>query len=105
MKNKEYAAYTGTNPDRVYGEIYEYNGIYWAEVILVEDGLDWVTEKSADFRSQERAEAWLADRKVALPKTFSETLNEQFGAEAIGRYWNRFKEFSGLGRKHAVNAR
>ncbi|WP_018607392.1 hypothetical protein [Uliginosibacterium gangwonense] len=81
MKTNE--AYDLTTPDRVYGEIYEANGMYWAEVIMMEDGLDYVVEQSADFANRAHAKAWLLDRKLAVAPTFEEVMAEVFAKLAV----------------------
>lgn len=89
MKSK---AYEMDDPDRVYGEIYEYDGMFWAEVIHVEDRLDWVTEKSPDFPTYEQAEAWLAERKVAIPRTAIEVLVDRILSGPLANSWSRLRE-------------
>lgn len=78
---------TGTNnhlyaPDRVYGEIYEANGIYWAEVIVFQDGFDSVVEQSADFVNRKQAAHWLQERKLKAAPT-AEEIVEELSAKAV----------------------
>ena len=91
MSANLFNAYPVENPDRVYGEVYEYEGIYWAEVVLVEDGVDWVTEKSRDFSSREKAVAWLAERDLHFPKPLSEKL-----ADYAQTAWAKVREVVGV---------
>lgn len=89
MNAKLYTAYDADTPDRVYGEVYEYEGAFWAETILIEDGLDWVIEKSPDFVNRLQAVAWLAERELYEPATLLDKLDEYFGSEALARYWTK----------------
>jgi len=81
MKTNE--AYDLTTPDRVYGEIYEANGMYWAEVIMMEDGLDYVVEQSADFADRAHAKAWLLERKLTVAPTAEEVLADVLAKLAV----------------------
>lgn len=59
-----------------YGEIYTYEGRFWAEIILEEDGFTTVTTQSPEFDDREAAVSWLAERGLAQPATLLERSKE-----------------------------
>lgn len=95
-------AYSNENPDRVYGEVYEYDDIFWAEVIVVDSGFDYVTEKSADFATREAAENWLAVRKVAMELTLGEAISERISKLSIAQVVAQLRSLVGFGGKMAA---
>lgn len=60
--------------DHCYGEIYEFEGLYWAEVIVLNDGYEQVTLQSKGYTSRENAKAWLAQQGVAVRQTLMERI-------------------------------
>lgn len=90
-----------TTIDRVYGEIYEANGIYWAEAILSQDGFDSVVEKSGDFGNRKLAAAWLNDRKIAFAQPFDEALVQAFSALSTASFWSRLRHAFSVGGSFA----
>ena len=60
--------------DYCYGEVYHYEGEYWAEVIVVNDGYDQVSMKSSPMASREDARKWLAKQGVKARLTISERI-------------------------------
>ena len=55
-----------------YGEIYTFEGRFWAEIILEEDGVTNVTAQSVEFENREAAVAWLADHGLFFPPSLLE---------------------------------
>lgn len=93
-----------TSADRVFGEIYEANGIYWAEVISTEDGFDKVVEQSTDFADREQAIAWLAARDLAVAKTFDEVVVSAVEKFAQAAFWTRLRgAFASTGKLAGAN--
>lgn len=87
--------------DGIHGEVYEAADGFWAEVILVQDDLDWVTAKSPDFSSRAEAVRWLAKRNVQLPPTVAEALIERLRTSAVASLWKKLGEAVGYGNSAA----
>lgn len=91
MNNNKCHSYEMEGRDRIYGEIYEYEGAYWAEVILIEDKLDWVTGQSQEFTSREQAVEWLRSRSLACPEPLPDRLARYFEVVAQHKGWTKLK--------------
>jgi len=76
-------------PDRAYGEFYEADGHYWAESILLSDGVEWVTGKSEDFASRREAAAWLTKQGLTATESFDDVLSSSISAVINAGIWKR----------------
>lgn len=83
---------------RRYGEVYECNGVYWAEIVLVDERIDWVTEKSPEFACCEQACAWLAEKRLA-PGIRTDVRRSDSPCRAAPRGWRRWLAFLSERRK------
>ncbi|WP_374509733.1 hypothetical protein [Niveibacterium sp.] len=76
-------------PDQAYGEIYEADGHFWAESILLSDGVEWVTGKSEDFASRREAAAWLTKQGLTATESFEDVLAASISAVINADIWKR----------------
>lgn len=76
-------------PDQAYGEIYEADGHFWAESILLSDGVEWVTGKSEDFASRREAAAWLAQQGLKTTESFEDAIAARIEAIVRADIWKR----------------
>lgn len=72
MTTTPFAVTTDPRAAVCYGEIYSFEGRFWAEIIVEEDGFASVTAQSTEFANREAAVAWLADNGLFFPPTFAE---------------------------------
>jgi hypothetical protein len=72
MTTSPYATSSDPRSALCYGEIYTFEGRFWAEIILEEDGLTTVTAQSVEFAKREDAASWLADHGLFFPPSLLE---------------------------------
>ncbi|WP_374400427.1 hypothetical protein [Niveibacterium sp.] len=88
-----YRATALLTPDQAYGEIYEADGHFWAESILVSDGVEWVTGKSEDFASRHEAAAWLSQHGLKATESLEDAIAARINVILRADVWKRIGSF------------